>query len=1270
MKRLFSKGTCRIALLAAGVLIASTGPAGGQSTDAVLSGTVTDPSGAVVPGAAVTAESIRTAVLTKTTANLAGVFVFPALQPGVYRVTAEQPGFKRLVYDNVELELSARVKLNLPLQLGSVQESIEVQATSEMLLGATTSSVGVTVRGRRLEDAPAAGRGIIGRALAFAPATPLLAASIMGGQRRSAMNMTLDGINVQDNYNRPSPFAVVFPTIDQIEEVRLITSPADAEFGRGSGQFQMVSRSGSNEFHGSLFELHRNTALNANTWFNNQRGRDPQTGEVISPRDVQINNTFGGRLGGPVIKNRTFFHALVELGRARGRFPFTATAYTEPARRGIFRFFPGVQNRNANALAPTVDLLGNPVRPPQAAGPLQEVSLFGRDPVRLAPDHTGAMQRIVNLMPLPNDFRFGDGLNTAGYTWSRGEVNPFNKFNAKLDHLFSDRHRLSYSHTFEYGGANTYAPPPFPQSPGGDGASRTQLGSLTLTSTLGPRRLNEFRAAVVRPTFRAYAPWERSPEGLLRAGSEPYQLMLGLATNPLNPSESGRTVLPLYQASNHWNWLVGRHSFKAGGEVRFVSANDLNSDSVIPRVSLGTGGVPLRNLSSIAGIGPNLGFAEGLLNELSGSVGSIQQFFNSPGGANPQFLPGEHYQRSWRQREFSLFFKDDFKLSPSLTLNLGLRYEWYGVPFEANGKSAAVVGGEAGLFGLSGASLADLYQPGHLAGSLTRLQLVGPRSPNSGLKHYDNDNNNFAPALGLSWSLPPFWKLFGNNNTVLRLGYGMGYERQALELYAMLSQPQLGLRGGRNFTSASHIDLASLQLPLQPLGRPLETVPLTDRTQTVRAYERRLRTPYIQNWNVSLRRALPGNLSLDVRYVGAKGTRLMRQFDINERNIFENGILEAFRITQAGGASPLFNDIFRGLNIPGLGVVDGVRITGSDAARFNSTTQGSFANHGVASLADYLYSTNQFTGERGGLLRRAGLPENWVVANPQFRGAMLVGNPDNSTYHSLQVEVLRRLAAGWTFQGHYTWSRAIGGSEGDDPGLVANFRDLRNWQLDKRLMSFHRTHLFRGHGLWELPFGPGKTLGRSRRGPVARIIEGWQVGLGITMVTGAPIDLVSNTRSWNFTGVSTPLALAPFPKGAGEVQRTGQGVIYFAGLAQVPDPSIASLTTLNNIRARSNLRAIADSTGQVLLVNPTPGVIGNLGRRFLEGPGRYQINANLIKRLRISERKEFELRADAESLTNHPQFGQPIADINSPNFGRITFASGNRVMAVSARLNF
>ncbi len=368
------------------------------------------------------------------------------------------------------------------------------------------------------------------------------------------------------------------------------------------------------------------------------------------------------------------------------------------------------------------------------------------------------------------------------------------------------------------------------------------------------------------------------------------------------------------------SWTRGSHAFKFGGEVRFGSGDDAFVDvGVTPNATFGAGGVAVTGFSNtnIPGIGANQTAAQNLLINLAGSLANVQQRFYTTGGENPVYQaiePGKHADGDIFQREFSAFFKDDWKIRPNLTLNLGVRYEYYGVPWlSANnqgGGTPAVVGGTSGLFGLSGTSFADLYQPGHLTGSLTHIEFVGPRSPNPDKQIYEDDWNNFAPAVGLSWNIPYF-----ERRTILRMGYGLGYEKVPLFVVGNTVGLTPGTVAPTSFTSTQYLDLSRVNLPLTPVGTPLDPIPLTARNSPIGIFDSNLRTGYVQNWNLSVQRDLPGNASLEVRYVGSKGTKLVRQIDINEANIFESGVLDAFLVTQAGGNAPLLDQIFNGLNL-------------------------------------------------------------------------------------------------------------------------------------------------------------------------------------------------------------------------------------------------------------------------------------------------------------------------------------------------------------------
>ncbi|MGH9838663.1 MAG: carboxypeptidase regulatory-like domain-containing protein, partial [Blastocatellia bacterium] len=1212
-----------------------------------------------------TAQNIATGVVSTATSNEAGIYLFPNLQPGAYRVAAEKNGFRKTVYNDVTLELSARVTVDFELQVGQLaEEAVQISASFDTRLAIGTNSVGGVITGQKVQDLPLPGRN----ALDLVYTQGGLVGDNFAGARIGTLNISRDGVNVQDQRINVGVASTIFTSVDLIQEVRVVTSPADAEFGRGSGQIQMITRSGTNEFHGSVFEAHRNTVLNANTWFNNQRGRDPITGDEISPRNGLIRNQFGGRLGGPIWKNKSFFHVLYEGQLIATNNSITSTVYTATARQGIFRFFPGVQNGNVNAVTPTVDLLGNPIKPAQATGELQTINLLTRDPNRKGVDNTGYIQKMLALVPLPNNFRAGDGLNTAGYTWRRKGTSDFNHVSLKLDHTINQKNQLAFSFTHEQGKAiNGFVAQNFPNSPGGTSESYDFLYSISLNSTLRPDLVNEFRYGALRPRLRFRAPWEVAGFDLFpKAGSVPYVIDFLSITDPINHENDpqGR-ISPSYQFADNIVWQRGRHAFKGGVEMRFVSTNGFNSFTVLPRANIGSGNVAVQNVANIAGIGQNSTPAVNLLNELSGSLGSVSQAFNAPAGPNPVFLLGEGKQRTWQQREFSWFFKDDFKVRPNLTLNLGVRYEFYGVPYEANGKAAGLVGGSNSIFGITGTSIADLFQPGLRKGDLTKIQLVGKNSPNEKTRLYDNDLNNFAPAAGFSWSIP----YFGKDKTVLRVGYGIGYERNSLRLLDVVSGDQPGLRTVTNATLPTYFDLTSARLPLVPVGAPLETVPFTDRTQTVRTYDDNLRTPYVQNWNITLQRELFRDGLLEVRYVGNKGTKLIRGFDINEVNIFNTGILDAFLAVQAGGTHPLVENMFRGLNL-GLGAINGAAVTAGASLRTNANTRGFFAQGDVGGFAGYLATTTNFTGVRGDLLRRANLPENFLSANPQFASARLTSNVANSSYHSLQLDFTKRFSGGWVLQSNYTWSKALGEEEGAGQEMVDSYRTLRNLGLEKRRLSFDFTHVWRTSGTYEAPFGPGRKFLKGNNHFVSRLVERWQFGFISNLFSGQPISLAAARSSFNQFTDNTPALVGKLSKGFGTAKVTDNGVVYFNGLQQATDPAVATITTQQGLQDRSTLRAITDASGNLILINPVPGQLGTLAPMYLEGPGSFRLDVNLIKRFRIRERSNFELRADLIDVLNTPQWGNPNTDINSLNFGRITDAGGNRIIVIGARINF
>ena len=445
MKRLAL--TCGAVLVLCSVL--ST-PAFAQTANATLGGTVSDSTGALVPGVTITAINTQTGIINSTLTNEAGAYNFASLQPGTYRMNGELPGFQTQTYSDVALGGGQQVRLNFRLEVAGVAQAIDVSVAADTLLATTSASVGTVLPEYKVRDLPLAGRNVldlIGTTAGTQSNGRLQ--GVFAGNRITAVNTTRDGMNVSEGRYDNGAFSVTYTSPDLVEEVRVVVAPVDAETARGSGQVSMVTRSGTNQFRGSVFWTNRNSALDSNNWFNNFYGVE---------QDYMNRNQYGARLGGPIIRNKTFFFFLFEGQRIVQRERLVGPVLTAGARQGIFRFFPGVQNGNALSSTPTVDLQGNPVTPRGATGALQSFNVFTRDPLRTGYDPSGWAQMALSRMPLPNDFTVGDGLNTAGIRWTHrvsgtdfstgdGQDVNRNQYNFRVDHNFNANHKFSATAT-------------------------------------------------------------------------------------------------------------------------------------------------------------------------------------------------------------------------------------------------------------------------------------------------------------------------------------------------------------------------------------------------------------------------------------------------------------------------------------------------------------------------------------------------------------------------------------------------------------------------------------------------------------------------------------------------------------------------------------------------------------------------------------------------------------------------------------------------------
>ena len=1264
----------------------------GQTPNASLGGTVTDSTGAVLQQVTVTVTGLDTGVTSTASTNSSGAYEFPSLQEGRYRLTAALKGFKTTIFNPVVLDVAANVRLNVSMELAGEATTVEVQAAAESPLLATTSNVGGVIQGQQVLDLPLVDQNATNLALTQAGFAGGIGSGVnVAGGSTQALSVTVNGIDVTNkrvDRNGGLNSGQLSQSVDMVEELKVVTSPVDAELGRSLGSVQMIVRSGSNQIHGSAVDGLRNTDLNANTFFNNLNSL---------PRSILKRNQFAARIGGPIRRNKTFFFFVYDGNRQVTSSSVTQTVLTATARTGVFRYYSGVTNGNANSSNPSVNLSGTPLQPSGAAGGLQSVNLFGADPNRPGLDPTGYVQKILASEPLPNSFIVGDGLNTAGYQWLQPAFSNRDQYTAKVDHYFTPSHHLNVVFTREVD-SFTNSAPTFPGEPADANAFITSyFVSLGFTSTLRPTLLNEVRVGFQHPDNNEYGS-ERAPQqSQLYPVSNGWKFTPGLSTfsSGIPGNNDFDQVDPVYTFADTMTWIRGRHSFRWGAEGDFQNSNAYNIvNGVVPSVTFGAGSAAVVGVANFSGIGGNQTLAQNILTDLSGSISQVSQGYNVPDGRNPVFTPGYTNRRNWHQRGASGFIKDDFKYNSNLTINVGVRWDWFGVPWDSFARTPVPVGGVAGLFGISGTNDTALWQPGIMQGSPTSVHVVGKNSPNGGML-FNNYWKGFAPALGLSWSIP----YFGKDKTVLRVGYSL-----------VNSQPfsMLGIDNSVNSFSATSTyipsgpcNLTCVSLPLafagaNPIAALSPGLGAGSRTQIINAIDSNFRPPITQNWNVSLERDMGHNLTLSARYVGNAVSHLMGGTNLDASNIFENGILNAFVTTQQGGNASLFDQIFKGQNL-GLGTIDGVNVTASASLRQYSATKAFFANNEPGAFANYINTTTTFTpGVQGGLLSRAGLPQNFITVNPQYLVATEHCSCTNSSYDALILQVQRRFAQGLTFQFNYTFSKALGiagasGTGGTSLGDNGNtaFRDPRNWSLDKQRQPFDQTNAFKASGTYELPFGQGRAY-LNHRGFISKLVEHWQVGGILTLTTGTPLTITATAAS-TFTyqansqgggGVPPNAAqvLGPLPSNIGSVTKTGNGVIFFPTLTQVKDPQVGNLTTQQGLQSSSVMYALAHN-GQVLIENPTPGYLGNLGLDTVNGPSLFDLDLDMLKQTRIRERFLLEFRVDAISVTNTAHFGPPTTDINSTTFGRITAVTSNtagtptvftggRVFVMNLRLSF
>jgi len=1349
----------------------------GQSTYATVSGTVGDTTGAVLPGVEITATNNATGVVSTVLSNESGAYNFASLLPGVYKVSASLPGFQTKTFTDVQLGNAAQVRLNFALAVGGVNTEVEVTIAADTLLATSSSSIGEVLSQARVQDLPTVSNNVMD-VYRLIPGVRLNADGVSGAfaglSGFGTTNIQRDGIDAAGGARfTANAYTATYMSPDLIGEVRIVVAPVDAEMGRGNAQLQFLTRSGTNQFHGAGVWLARNSALDANTW-NNNKQVDPKTG-AWKPTQPDWTNThqLTGSMGGPIVKNKTFFFALWDTALVNGRTTPNPLVLTPCARNGIFRYFDNWNNGNAiqqavpGTATPTmavVDGLGNPVRPttnPDGSaytGSLRYVSVFGPvlntptkadcsdasigkaptatgtwDLNRTQVDPTGFVRKILDTMPLPNNYEAtgSDGLNTAGFRWARHEkdgsegIFPTNsaglssptylgrkQINTKIDHNFNARNKLGASYTYEWSsGSSSGAFEQWPNGFRGAVFRRPQTLSLNFTSTLSPSLVNEARGGMRRTGGNTSNGFNNDANNGAAQAFYPniggYPVFIGLGTGQASfqtsqPLGGGTTaayndVTSLLTLGDSLSWTKGRHAFKFGGEIRRGHSAGYDAGiatTSIPRAvggdtSLGaipTAAISSTNVPGLAGTSTtgNNQRLRNLLSFFAGSVSQVTQFYYMQ---SPTKLDKFEDYKTFPQRfrdthlnEGSAFIKDDWKVLKSLTLNLGLRWEYYGVLYDSQGMMPLPVGGAGKIFGISGNSFDGWMTPG-VRGEPTVMQFVGKNSPNPGLSWYPDRYTNFGPAVGFAWQVP--W--LGAGKTTVRGGYQMTYNagpsfnsitQENVAPGSTLSASYIGDSGAN-----AYLDLTKLPsvIPVPTIIKPVQQVPLTDRTQQMYVPQPDWKNPYAENITLAVTRSLTPNMTVDIRYIGTLGRKqLNAAFQINQPNFRTNGLKAAFDAARAGDdSSPalkVLEDMFKGINIAGTGPVGQPGQTAAAHLRASTATtsgvtgnlQSNLANGNYAAVASILNTLNYSSatnpnlpaipsGVNGAVMRFNNFPENFIVTNPQFGNLYMIASVNSNNYHSMEAQFTIRPMKGLSMQSTYTWSKNLG----IQYAVGSTYTDATDRHADYAPLADQRVHDFRTNGTFTLPIGPNKMFFGKSTGVLARVLENWSTGWIINANTGAPLSLTGANMIYA-NGVADIVGSFD-TKGSVQWQNGAANGTYFMGGAvkQVQDPQCGTVTTLQNLRTSCTLNAVADSkTNQVILQNPLPGRRGNSGLRQLEGPGLWRFDANMSKSVKVGETKTIQFRVDALNVLNHPEPSTAaanfITDINNANFGLIT----------------
>jgi hypothetical protein len=977
----------------------------------------------------------------------------------------------------------------------------------------------------------------------------------------------------------------------------------------------MVTPSGSNQFRGSVFWQNRDNALAANSFFNNRSN-------VPKPKYKQ--NQFGGRMGGPILRNKVFFFGQYEGFRRTQAGAQNQTIAANPDLfQGVWRYL-----RTSDGQVGSINIL-------QAVGstldPKMQADLFTQIP---------ASSNVNNYDR--GDSRSDRVLNTAGYRWDQTRETVRNYYVGRVDIEATLNHRFEAIGTY----SNDTDDRPDLDFISGPGERPKAYTSSPIKRFVGAWRwlasanfLNEVRYGANLAPVRFEVIEGANPA--IRFAGQNANLPLTLMNPQISFFPQGRNT-NTYQLTDNANYQWGDHALQMGGSWQLVKANPYNYEGAVPTITWGFSSAAPASAQLTSAMFPggisaaSLSDANTMLAMLTGTASAVARQFQVESQTSG-FVPGIPNNRNYTMNIIAGYIQDNWRLWPNLTLRGGLKWEYYSPVKEDD----------------------DLGFLPQLNGQDFQSVLMSPSSTISFIDGgmWNADRNNFGPNVGFAWDP------FKDGKTAVRGGYSLTFVPEESITVATNSL-------GANAGLATNAQLSSLYanynagIPEIPTPTFLSVRTLADQralssSAPMGMPDPDLRQPRVHQVSVGVSRELPWSLAAEARYVGTFGRDIWKGIDYNQIQVpqaFLDDFLRArsngFLASAAGlGFNPAYNPAVPGSQpltvIPNFG---GGFLT-------NSTVRTNIQQNEVASLADF-YVTNRVAGALDAFFPNPGIYESRAVVNDGWQD-----------YNALQLE-LRRQYKGGVFGGvNYTYAQMRANSTGGtSQSRFEPYLDNARPELDTGRSAYNIRHIVNGNFIWDLPFGEGrKWLNASGLSNV--LVGGWQLSGIVNWQSGSPVGIYAQRGTFNrATGSRSNIQTALSTMSVDEIKKligvfkSETGIIYWI------DPKVIGADGRGV--GTDNLTNSATYTGQIFF-NPVAGQVGTLPILAFDAPAVWQINAALSKRTRIVGSSSLELRIEAFNLTNSVSFYAGDFNINSTTFGRIT-STGNssRIVQLTARLDF